>query len=129
MPFLFFFLSWKPGFEPESFGPTILGPEQIGSWVAVVGTNVSLPAPPAKEVNWRVRFCSGCYEQLRKVELSLGDAERPLWIPRPLSGDPYTLSATLRMPAAFPKKGVYLWLTVEDSDGRHYAVSWLVSAR
>jgi hypothetical protein len=73
VPVLFFYLSWKPGFEPESFGTTILGPERIGAWVVVVGTNSDVPLRPATEVSWKVRFCADCYERFRKIELSFGD--------------------------------------------------------
>jgi hypothetical protein len=127
VPVLFFFLSWKPSFEPEPFGTTILGPEKLGPWTVVIGTNARQPLKPGQKANWRVRFCSGCYEQIRRVELALGNAKQPLWDASPLAGDSQTLSATLRLPHALPAKSVYLWLIVEAWDGERYTVSWLVS--
>jgi hypothetical protein len=126
LPVLFFFLSWKPGFKPEPFGTTLLGPERIGSWPVVIGTNSNIPFRSATEVSFKVRFCGGCYEQFRKVEISFGDVERPLWFPTAVSGEPRRLSATLVTPGAVPRNGLYLWLAVEGQDYHRYAISWLV---
>ena len=127
IPVLFFFLSWKPALRPTHFDTTILGPEQVGPWVVVVGTNARQPFEPGADVSWRIRFCSGCYEQIRALQIAFGDAERPVWSATPLSGDPHRLSATLRMPRAIPKKGSYLWLVLEAWDGQRYTISRLLS--
>ncbi|MGH7823674.1 MAG: hypothetical protein ACREQ7_00625 [Candidatus Binatia bacterium] len=126
VPFAFFFLSWKPAIEPAPLGTTILGPEEIGPWTVVIGTNARQPLEPGEDANWRVRFCSGCYEQISRAELALGNAKQALWDASPLAGDPQTLSATLRIPPALPANSIYLWLIVEARDGRRHTVSWLV---
>jgi hypothetical protein len=127
VPVLFFLLSWKPNFDPEPFGTTILGPEPVGPWVVVLGTNQTLPLEPSTEVRWQVRFCNGCYEQIHKVELSLGSIERPLWPPSSVIGHALRLSATLLIPRAFPNGGLYIWLAAKGPNGHTYTVSWLVA--
>lgn len=128
LPAASFALYWRASIGPEPFGVTILGPEPIGPWVVVIGADRPLPLRSGTEVTWRVRSCSRCYAEIRKMEIALGDASQPIWPPAVLAGDPYRLAATTETPAIIPKTGLHLWLISEDLSGKRYTRSWQVAA-
>lgn len=124
VPIAAYFLYWRLQFEPEPFAVSILGPERIGPWVVVTGTTAAPTFDPGDTITWRVKFCAGCYEQMRRVELAYGsDTDAPPDRVR-VSGGPNTLSARLTAPADRPAGGLFLWVVVEAWDSREYEISW-----
>jgi hypothetical protein len=127
LPVAAYFLHWAPQSEPRPFGTVILGPERIGLWSVVVGTNDRLGAGAGQEVTLNVRFCAGCYEQIRRAALAFGDAHRPSEPGRSIVGTPNTLEVSIPVPETTPASGLYLWLTVEGWDEKRYRIFWKVS--
>ena len=112
LPICFYILSWRPSLEPQPFGTTILGPDAIGPWMVVAGSNDGR--------SYQLRFCTGCYEQMRAVYIATGANVLPpsdAWTR--VTGDANSLSAT-----AGP--GSHLWVIARDWDGRDHARSWRI---
>jgi hypothetical protein len=127
IPVAAYVLHWAPQSEPRPFGTMILGPERIGPWFVVVGTNDRLGAGAGQEVTLNVRFCPGCYEQMRLAALAFGGAHGPSGAGMPVTGNPNALHVSLPVPARAPPSGLYLWVAAEDWAGMAYRVAWKVA--
>jgi hypothetical protein len=126
VPVAAYFLSWAPQHNPRSFGTAIFGPERLGPWVVVVGIHDQVAGAVGSEVTVNVRFCSGCYEQIRSAALAFGAADGPLEPGKPIVGDPNALQVALAVPEIAPPSGLYLWVTAEDWSGRRHRTFWKV---
>lgn len=116
-------LYWLPSSAPEPFAVTLLGPQRVGPWVAVVGTPDPIPPAPGATIQWQVRFCPGCYEEMRRAALGYGDAAGPRSEPQRISGNPNKLQVLLAVPKS-SHGPVYLWLECEEWSGVTHRLSW-----
>ena len=85
-----------------------------------------MPLNPGSSIEWNVRFCADCYQQMRKASIAFAGPEKPAEGLVRLSGDANQLSATLHTPDTLPEQGLYLWLIVEGWDEQDYSLSWKV---
>lgn len=126
VPVAAYFLSWAPQSAPHPFGTTIFGPERIGPWTVVIGAKDRFDDGLGQELTVNIRFCSGCYEQIRRAALAFGAADGPVAPSKPIVGNPNALQASILVPEIIPLSGLYLWMVAEDWSGKRYSVSWKI---
>lgn len=127
VPVVAYFLSWAPQNEMRPFGVTIFGPERIGPWSVVIGTNDRLDHGRGQMLTLNVRFCADCYEHIRRATLAFGDAHAPEEPGKSITGDPNALHVSLPIPETVQTSTLYLWVTVEEWSGASHRVAWKVA--
>lgn len=127
VPVAAYFLSWAPQNALRPFGMTIFGPERIGPWSVVIGTNDRLDVGFGQVVTLNVRFCAGCYEQIRTASLAFGDTHGPGEPGKSIAGNPNALQVSIPIPEIVQTSSLYLWVTAEEWNGARHRVSWKVA--
>jgi hypothetical protein len=127
VPVAAYFLSWAPQNELRPFGVTIFGPERIGPWSVVIGTNDRLDIGFGQGVTFNIRFCAGCYERIRRASLAFGDVHGPGEPDKPIVGNPNALHVSILTPETMQTSGLYLWVTAEEWNGARHRAFWRVA--
>jgi uncharacterized iron-regulated membrane protein len=121
-------LSWPPGMSPGQVPSFRLSPAPVGPWTVEAMTFDPWPPIPGATVAWRLRFCDGCYAQIRSATLSIVATEAP-GPGVPVAGSANAAVARVTVPAVSASPPMRLRLQAIAWDGRRHEVSWPMPRR
>lgn len=114
---------------PARFAAQAIGPWQLAATAIANLGDTSNPIAPGRRVNVLVEYCPGCWNDIKRLWVSVGD--RPADPARQIRivGQPGYAAARLELPAQIDG-ATRLWLTAEAWTGERHETSWpLASAR
>jgi uncharacterized iron-regulated membrane protein len=123
LPAAAYWLSWAPNLATPAGSGVALEASRVGPWQVQVRLDGEWPPSAGASAHWNVRFCAGCFAQLRRAELAFGDESGPVGPPVRLYGVVNALPAELVVPES-ERERVRLWLTVQGWQRAQERTSW-----